>query len=179
MNTWMLVRRLSVVAFAAAVTACSEPTAPPSSPALEDAPAALTVSGGLVACPTNESQSTLALVGSLGGTVSLGGTQIIFPPGALPSLELSLISLTIPASQYVEINVRVNGLIHFDFGAPVTVVMDYSRCSRSDIDRAPLTAWYIDPATKAFIRDMDGVDNKGARTVTFETDHFSGYAIAQ
>jgi hypothetical protein len=39
--------------------------------------------------------------------------------------------------------------------------------------------WHIDPLTKTFLEDMGGVDDKVARTVTFSTDHFSGYAIAQ
>lgn len=181
MNRWTRIRRLRFVALAAAVTACSEPTAPSFSNAAStnDAPAAAAVSGGLVECPTNESQSTLALVGVGGGTVSLGGTQIVIPQGALPLFGLNLISLRIPASQYVEVDVRVNGLVHFVFQQPVTVSIDYGRCTRSDIDRAPLTVWYIDPVTKAFIADMNGVDDKVARTVTFTTDHFSGYAIAQ
>jgi hypothetical protein len=89
------------------------------------------------------------------------------------------VTLTVPPSKYVEIEVRVNGLPHFQFAQPVTVVLDYSRCTRSDIDRAPLSVWNIDPLTKALLEDMGGVDDKSARTVTFTTDHFSGYAIAQ
>ncbi|MGQ0714289.1 MAG: hypothetical protein ACT4PJ_11205 [Gemmatimonadaceae bacterium] len=179
MNKWTRVRRLQAVVLAAALTACSEPTAPSLSEANNQPSQLSLTSRGLVICPTNESQTTFALVGGLGGTISLGGTQITFPQGALPSLGLSLVRLSIPASQFVEIDVSVNGLVHFAFGAPVRVVIYYGRCSRSDIDRSPLTAWYINPVTKAFIADMSGVDDKAARTVTFETDHFSGYAIAQ
>jgi hypothetical protein len=179
MNRWTLIRRLHVVALAAAVIACSEPTAPPLSSATDDTPAIAAGSSGLVECPTNETQSTLALVGAGGGTVSLGGTRIDIPEGALPALGLSLISLRMPASQYVEVDVRVNGLVHFQFAKPVAVAIDYGRCTRSDIDRVPLRVWYINSVTKAFIADMGGVDDKSARTVTFETDHFSGYAIAQ
>ena len=179
MNRWMLVRRLSVLVLAAALTACSEPTAPSLSETGDGAAKADAISIGLLQCPTNQSQSTFALLGGAGGVVSLGTTEITVPQGALPALGLTLIRLTIPASQYVEINVTVNELVHFDFALPVSVAIDYGRCTRSDIDRAPLTVWYIDPVTKAFIADMGGVDDKVARTITFETDHFSGYAIAQ
>lgn len=179
MNKWTLVRRLHVLLLAAALTACSEPTAPSVSESVDGTSNISLQSGGLVACPTNESQSTFDLLGGGGGIVALGGTQVIIPDGALPSLGLSLVRLRIPASSYVEIDVSVNDLVDFDFHRPVTVVIDYSRCTRSDIDRAPLTVWYINPVTKAFIADMGGVDDKVARTVTFQTDHFSGYAIAQ
>lgn len=179
MNRWTRIRGLQLVALVAVVTACSEPTAPSFATAVNDAPAVAAVSSGLVECPTNETQSTFALVGTDGGVISLGGTRIEIPAGALPLLGLNLISLRIPASQYVEIEVRVNDLAHFVFQKPVKIVIDYGRCTRSDIDRAPLRAWYINPVTKAFIADMGGVDDKVARTVTFATDHFSGYAIAQ
>lgn len=179
MNRWTQIRRLHAVALTAAVIACSEPTAPSFSNTGDAAPAAVAISGGLVECPTNQTQSTFALVGAGGDVISLGGTQIIIPDGALPLFGLNLITLRIPASQYVEIDVQVNGLAHFLFQKPVTVVIDYGRCTRSDIDRIPLTVWYINPVTKAFIANMGGVDDKVTRTVRFETDHFSGYAIAQ
>ncbi|HUF13752.1 MAG TPA: hypothetical protein VMN78_11675 [Longimicrobiales bacterium] len=34
------------------------------------------------------------------------------------------------------------------------------------------------PATGALLQNMGGVDDKENRTVTFRTDHFSGYAVA-
>jgi hypothetical protein len=178
MVRWTIVRRFTLAALAAALTACSEPTAPEPSAA---ARTLLTGEGkpGLVQCPTDESQSVSALLGVLGGEVSVGGHRVIVPPDALPLLGLSLVTLTVPASKYVEIEVRVNGLPHFQFAQPLTLVVDYSRCSRSNIDHEPLRVWYIDPVTKAFIEDMGGVDDKIARTVTFATDHFSGYAVAQ
>lgn len=175
---WTMVRRFLTLAFVAALTACSEPTAPdPSSAArallLDDD------RSKLIQCPTDISQSASALLGVLGGEVAVGGHRIIVPPDALPLLGLSLVTLTVPASRYVEIEVSVNGLAHFEFAQPLTVVVDYSRCSRSDIDRDPLSVWYIDSVTKELLDDMGGVDDKLARTVTFTTDHFSGYAVAQ
>lgn len=184
MVRWKLIRRVTLAALAATFTACSEPTAPP--PPATTAPSATPLlflpdlgSSGLVECRTETSQSASALLTSLGGEVSVAGFRIIVPPDALPLGGLFRVTMRVPASKYVEIDVRVNGLPHFAFLQPITVVLDYSRCTRSDIDRAPLRAWYIDPFTNLFIADMGGVDDKVARTVTFTTDHFSGYAVAQ
>jgi hypothetical protein len=176
MARWTMGRRFLSVALAAAVTACSEPTSPGPSPQALIFPDA---KSGLIQCPTDVSQTASALLGALGGELSVGGHRIIVPPDALPLVGVSLVTLTAPASKYVEIEVSVNGLPHFQFAQPLTLVIDYSRCSRSNIDRDPLRVWYIDPVTHAFIEDMGGVDDKIARTVTFTTDHFSGYAVAQ
>lgn len=173
-----ILRRLTSLALAAAVTACSEPTSPaPSATALTLLPELR--KSALVECPTDASESASALLGALGGEVSVGGHRVIVPPDALPLVDLSLVTLTVPASKYVEIEVSVNGLPHFEFAQPLTLVIDYGRCSRSNIDHEPLRVWYIDSVTDAFIEDMGGVDDKTARTVTFTTDHFSGYAVAQ
>lgn len=172
-----ILRRFRLLALVAALTACSEPTSPgPSATALTLLPEPRP---GLVQCPTDVSLTASAFLGALGGEVSAGGHRIVVPPDALPLLGLSLVTLTVPPSKYVEIEVSVNGLPHFQFAQPLTLVIDYSRCSRSNIDREPLRVWYIDPVTHAFLEDMGGVDDKVARTVTFTTDHFSGYAVAQ
>lgn len=180
MTRWTVVRRLTLTALAAAFTACSEPTAPPpsASPFLFPLP---DLSGpGLVECRTDVSESASLDLDALGGTVSVGGYSVTVPAGALPDLGLFNVSLTVPASKYVEVELRVNGLPHFTFVQPVTVVIDYSRCTRNDIDREPLRVWHIEPLTNLFLSEIDGVvDDKVARTVTFTTGHFSGYAVAQ
>jgi hypothetical protein len=108
---------------------------------------------------------------------ALAGHRIIVPPDALGAL--ALVSIRQPASRFVEVEVRVNGRPHFQFAKPLTVVLDYSRCRRSRIGPDPLTVWHINPTTKAFIEDMHGLDDRVTRTVSFTTDHFSGYAVAQ
>ena len=142
--------------------------------------AAATVLGlgatGLVQCPTDLSFSALDLVTPLGGIVSAAGSSISLPAGAvaLPTL----ITVTVPASKYVEIDVTANNLASFLFDQPVSITIDYSRCSRTDIDREPLEVWHIDPLTKLRIETMESVDNKENRTITFTTGHLSAYAIA-
>jgi len=133
-------------------------------------------STGLVQCPTDLSFSAQDLVTSLGGLVSAAGSSISLPAGAvaLPTL----ITLTVPASKYVEIDVKANNLASFLFDQPVSITIDYSRCSRSNIDREPLEVWHIDPLTKQLIEQMESVDDKENRSITFTTGHLSAYAIA-
>jgi hypothetical protein len=130
----------------------------------------------LIECPTNQSATTSALVGLLGGTVQLGTTSISIPSGALS--VPTLIQVTVPASRFMEIDVTAVGFTSFLFQKPVSVTIDYSRCSRGDIDQATLHVWHIDPVTKELLEDMGGSDDKATRSITFTTGHLSGYAVA-
>jgi hypothetical protein len=157
----------------ATLTACGEPTAPPRSAS----PLIGFETAKLVSCPSKESESSAALVTPLdGGTISVGGTQIAIPAGAVTTP--TLFTVTVPASKYVEVEITALGVEHFLFDRDVTITIDYGRCTRSDIDAAPLTAWYIDGITDTPLSPMGGVDDKVARTVTFTTGHLSSYAIA-
>lgn len=130
----------------------------------------------LVQCPTDQTQRTQAVVGLLGGTVQLGATAIRIPPGALT--VPTLITLTVPASKYVEIEVQAEDFTSFLFQQPVSISIDYSRCRHSAVLRHTLTAWQIDPLTKALLEKQTSRDDKASRTVTFTTGHLSGYAVA-
>ena len=130
----------------------------------------------LMQCPTNETQTASGLVSPLGGSVSVGGTTIAIPAGAL--LASANVTVTVPASNYLEVDVSIDGVPHFLFELPVTITVSYDRCSRANIDKAPLSVWYIDSDTHALLEQMGGIDDKVARTVTFLTGHLSGYAVA-
>jgi hypothetical protein len=130
----------------------------------------------LITCPAADSRSTTGLIGPLGGVLSVGNTSVVIPANAV--LDPTTFTLKVPSSKYVEIEVTANGGEHYVFAQPVTVTIDYGRCSRSNIDLAPLSAWNIDPVTKALLEREPSVDNKLTRTVTFTTIHFSGYAVA-
>lgn len=140
-------------------------------------PAAFATTGAtLVECPVDETRSTSGVVDILGGTVSLEGHSISLPEGAV--LLPTEITLTVPASNYMEIEIRANDLESFEFETPVSITLSYDRCTRSNIDKSDLTVWQIDPATKALLEHMGGEDDKTARNVTFESGHLSGFAIA-
>lgn len=131
----------------------------------------------LLACPNSVPlASTFVADPLLGGSLTLAGTTVSVPAGAVPSLTTFLV--TIPVSQYVEIGVVAEGLTSFIFQTPITISIDYSRCTTPFSTTKVLDAWQINTLTKAFIEDMNGTDDKAARTVTFQTGHLSGYALA-
>ena len=129
----------------------------------------------LAVCPSDQTQSTSSILGALGGTVAIGGTSVVVPIGDL--LTATSIELSIPASQYMEIGVTANGG-HFLFQTPITITLDYSRCSSDIQQKTTLSVWNIDPTTKQLLQNMGGVDNKLTHQITFTTIHLSGYALA-
>lgn len=131
----------------------------------------------LIECPTNQTSTNSGLIGVLGGTVAAAGTSISVPAGAV--LTGTLISVTVPASTYMEVEFTANDLLTFLFLNTVTVTIDYSRCLRSVTDGKTLSVWLIDTNTKALILNMNGVNDPAQRRMTFTTNHLSGYAIAQ
>jgi len=168
--------RRSVVALAALSLACGDPV---SEPAVRSEPSSQLLGLGaptLVECPSTGATSTQGVIGALGGTLSVGGTTVSIPAGAL--LGPTQVVVTVPASRYMEIDVSVAGVEHFVFQQPITVTVDYGRCARSNLDTRLLSVWYIDSQSKQPLERMVGVDNKLTRTVTFVTGHLSGYALA-
>ena len=143
------------------------------------APPSINLSPGtrLLECPTSQSASAFGLVGVLGGVVSLQGNSVALPFGAV-SLP-TLITLRVPPSPYVEVDVTANDLPSFVFRQPISITIDYSRCPASATEGAALTVWHIDPETKALLEPMGGVNDPVRRRITFTTGHLSGYAIAQ
>ncbi len=173
----LLVRELPVlliIAFAAA--ACSDATVLGVDDESRPEFASTLTRGGPVLCPTARTRTASAVIGRRGGTVALDGHRVTLPPGAVR--RPTKITLTAPASRYLEIDLRANDQDHYEFDRPVEVAISYARCKRADLQVRPLNAWYIDPATKAHVETMPGKDDKANRIVTFATSHFSFYAIA-
>jgi hypothetical protein len=130
-----------------------------------------------LACPTKETLTTSADVGPLGGVISIGGTSISVPAGAL--LSPVTMTVTVPASNYMEVDISVAGYEPgtFPFQTPATVTVSYDRCSVSPFD-APFTAWWWDSTSKTLIEPMPSVDNRLLQTVTFTTPHLTGFILA-
>ena len=168
-NSLLTVSRMAVVAaLAFSVATCGGDSS--STAILSPSPPTL------LQCPTSQTQTKSALVTTLGATVSLGGTAVQIPAGAL--LAATTITLTVPASQYMEIAVQANDLTSFLFQQPVSITIDYSRCPAAEANKAPLSVWHIDTQSKQLLENMGGVDNKTTHTITFTTGHLSGYAVA-
>lgn len=173
LRTSLRVAVLAVLAGAAGSCADS-----PSAPAAAPRSASLVRSGVLpLQCPVAAAASSTATIGILGGILEAGGHRVVIPANAV--LAPTRFTLTVPASRYVEVDVKAAGLEHFEFLQPVVLSLSYARCARTDIDRTNLRVYYVDSETRAIIDDKGGIDNKLARTVTTVTDHFSGYLIGQ
>lgn len=160
----------------AALVGCPGDSSSPTAPTRESGPStSLFSSPALIACPSATTQTNSGLIGPLGGVLSAGGVVVTIPAGAL--LAPTQFTLTVPASQYLEIDVKADGADHYVFQREVAVAIDYGRCGVPPL-HAPLTAWNIDPDTKALLEQMPTVDAQLTHTVIFSTIHFSGYAVA-
>ncbi len=151
-----------------------------SNPTATAAPSALAATEAstprLLACPSPQTVTASGVVGALGGVLQAGGVRVSIPLGAL--LSATTLTVTVPQSPYMEIDVSVPGVEHFVFQQPITVSVDYGRCDPAAASAAPLNVWYIDSPTKQPIEAMPTVDSKLTHTVTFTTPHLSGYALA-
>lgn len=127
-------------------------------------------------CPTTDTFTATKTIGLWGGTVSAGGSSITLPFGAV--LSPTTITLTVPASEYMEVDIQANGQEHYTFLLPVTIVMGYQQCTDPAFDEGPLVAWYWDSLLEILLQPFPSVDDKTARTVTFESNHLSVFVIA-
>ena len=165
---------------AAALAACSDgsPLEPSSgAPSLKRvAGGTATVSAtGLLYCPTATTQSASRVIGERGGKVKAGGTTLDVPAGAV--LAPTEFTVTVPASEYMEVDISAAGHEHFTFQRPVTVEVSYKRCVEPG-QSLPLSAWYVDAESNALLESMQVVDEKANRKLTFLTTHLSGYFLA-
>ena len=164
-----------------AVTACSD--APTSAPAIE-APVAATravtvadAGSSLLECAPASAASATKLITPAGGLLAVGGHAIAIPPRAVS--RPTRITMRVPASRIVEVDISAEGMSHYQFARPVVVTLDYSRCgAAADATASSFTAWYVDASTRTFMADMGGVDDRLFRRIFFTTDHLSGYAVA-
>ena len=169
--------RALAVSLAAALAACAEPgiSAPGGSAPLGVSVARVKNGPTLLACPGLNTEQASAMIGAAGGTLAVGGQLLAVPAGAVPTP--TLFTMSVPPGPYLEIDVRAAGAVHYEFARPVSITIDYSRCRGQEVPLA-IDAWYIDASTKEPLADMNGVDDRSHRRLTFVTDHLSGYALA-
>jgi hypothetical protein len=173
-----LLRPLSLAAAALVVTdfvACDgRRTSGPQEQIVTSASTAADSSTSLLVCPSDRAQEVSGLIGPAGGSLSVGGTTISLPVGAL-SVATPL-KLTIPASNYMQVDVVAGDAEHLIFDRLVSITLDYSRCG--DDAAGPHSVWYIDQESKALLEPMGGADDQTAHRITFNTGHLSSYAVA-
>jgi hypothetical protein len=133
----------------------------------------------LVSCPTASTElDALGVVSFWGGEIEGNATSVYVPVAAVD--ETTGIAVNVPASEYLEVQFNANGGEHYTFDRPITVTIDYSRCADSSIrSHAALRVVYVDDVTKQPIEDMGGVVDSVARTITFQTGHFSSYVVSE
>jgi hypothetical protein len=131
-----------------------------------------------VSCPSSTTElDALGVVGWWGGEIEGDEIAVHVPLAAVD--ETTGITVQIPASSFLEVSFNANGREHYTFDRPITVRIDYSRCPDSSIrSHANLRVIYVDDETKQPLEDMGGVVDSVARTITFQTGHFSSYQIA-
>jgi len=128
----------------------------------------------LLACPGgNDSVSVRKVIGRNGGRIELGGFAMDVPKGAL--LDTTTFVMKVPLSQVLKVRIHARGVDHFTFEKPVSITLDYSRCSSVPADP---TGWYVDETTDREIEQMPGFNNAPAQSFTLQTGHLSGYALA-
>src|SRR4051812_1281138 len=119
--------RLAATFAVFALAACADgPTAPAArtTPPTPDAPSDLLWWGGpsYLACPTTETQQATALIGPLGGLLSLGTDAISFPSGAVETP--TLFAYTVPAGRLMKVDLSAVDVAHYVFDTSVTVTID-------------------------------------------------------
>jgi hypothetical protein len=157
-----------------AISACSDPAGMDQLAPTEPSAA---YGRTLFECPVNEQKSVSATLDARGGTLRLDRHQMTLPLVAVTAP--TPFTLAAPVSNYMEVRIRANDQDDFAFAQPATITIDYSRCTRSNIDKVELTVWKIDPVTKTLIQNMGGIDDKEARTITFTTGTLSTWSIAR
>jgi hypothetical protein len=160
------------------LVACAEPY-PVEIGAPEPAAATLVASvipGGLLTCTADDGWSDTIIIGTSGIAWERNGVRIDVPPGAVPGS--TRLDIVVPASRYVEVDVTANRQAHYRFRAPISITLPLTRCRVPGSDVRVSGAWYIDTESKALLEFMGGTVDADAWSVTFQTDHLSGYAIA-
>jgi hypothetical protein len=128
----------------------------------------------LLSCPGGaDGDVSRATIGPEGGRLSLDGFVMDVPAGAV--LDTTTFVMRVPEAKVLKVKIRARDEKHFVFAKPVTITLNYSRCSSVPTS---LTAWYIDESTNEELERMPGANNAAAHTFTLQTGHLSGYALA-
>jgi len=175
----------TLTAIALAALACDSPMQPDraasAAPAFQRSPtadlhamntgaSAAGAPGQVVACSNRTEASGSALIGPAGGTLVVGNSRLIIPPGAVT--EPTLISGTVPDTTIAIIQFEPTGL---QFKKPAGLQLDVSGCNAT-ADDSPAVV-YVDDAGNTSER-IDAVFSNDWHTVAAPIAHFSGYAFA-
>lgn len=129
----------------------------------------------LLACPTSDVQTVTGVIGVGGGSLAIGGHEIVVPKGAISSPQR--FEIEVRSSPYLVVAFRATGHDHFEFEAPVRLTLSYSRCGAEAAESGALSVYYVDGETLTILEDVGGVIDPEASSITAATDHLSDYAV--
>jgi hypothetical protein len=163
---------LAVAALGAAI-ACAD-NATPTSPRIASAPSvdfAVVKSAKkpkVAKCKLQKEEWGTALIGSNGGTVTVGGASLTVPAGAL-NRTVSISAHALPTTS-ASVQFSPEGL---HFALPAKLTMQYGKCETPTYG---VTVAYVQKDTVTEVEPSN--DHPLLKSVTAEISHFSSYAVA-
>jgi hypothetical protein len=126
---------------------------------------------GLLACTPMTADSTTAIIGSDGGTITVGPHRLDVPAGALDSSVT--ITAIAPSGDINRVQLLPTGLT---FNRPATLTLSYANCSAL-LSIVPRRVAYIDSSLN-ILDLLPTADELAGHTVSVTLNHFSDYAVA-
>lgn len=126
-------------------------------------------------CGSSQPDSTTKQVGQGTTTIPCQGHQLKIPQGALP--EGAEVTLSVPASDRVEVRITVNGQEHFPLQSPIELTLSYTRCRDDDLPAGDLRIFRLTDDFSDIEEDLGGRDDRRGKKVTTGLDHLSGYLV--
>jgi hypothetical protein len=124
----------------------------------------------LLRCEPQDYAGSAAIIGPNGGTIKVGGHELVIPKGALAREEL--IVAEAPPSSLVDVRFSPHGL---QFGKPAQLTLSYKDCVRPTSSEFLIA--YLGEGRQV-LELPPSVDHKGNNEVEAAIDHFSRYAVA-
>jgi hypothetical protein len=128
---------------------------------------------GLLSCSPLPQSSASAVIGSQGGTITMGPHSIYFPPGAVG--RSVTITAEVVSDSVNSVRLLPEGL-KFASGRPAILTLSYSNCTLLG-SLIPKKIVYTDEGLD-ILQILTSFDNIFTRKVTSPLDHFSRYAVA-
>ena len=126
-----------------------------------------------IVCDVDESDYASRYIGPAGGTIRVAGHTLTVPSGALS--EYTRITAYAPEGRYAEVRFSPHGL---KFEKPVTLTISYEDCGRVGTSGRVPAIVYTDDA-RNILEVLASKQDWWRKTVTAQTDHFSGYLLAE
>jgi hypothetical protein len=169
---------LSAMALVGAVAAvnCGDysPSAPSNTPDSAVVAAGLlgSLTGGLLSCPSLPAATTSKVIGTGGGTISVGPHTLTIPAGALSASKT--IKAVIKSEKAVRVHFEPDGL---QFAKPATLTMSYQHCGLLSVLKLRRIVYV--KSNLSVLETLLSLDNVLTKKVSTQLQHFSDYAVEE